>query len=151
MQTETRNKRREILLVEDNPGDVDLASESLEDAHLCHLSVVQNGEDALTFLRRRGGYVNAPRPDIMFLDLNLPRQDGRELLADIKGDPELRQIPIIVLTTSSREMDIARSYDLHANCYVIKPVGIEQLIRVIRSTTEFWFSVAALPPTLDRS
>ncbi len=146
------DRQYDILMVEDNPADVRLAMEVWREAEVRHrLSVVQDGEAAMAFLRRGGAYARAPRPDIVFLDLNLPLQDGRELLAKIKGDPNLRRIPIVVLTTSNRELDIARSYDLHANCYVVKPVGIEQMIRVIRSTTEFWFSVATLPPSVDRS
>lgn len=136
----------EILLVEDNPGDIRLTVEVLKDAKVCNrLSVATDGIEALQFLRREGKYQQAARPDLILLDLNLPRRDGRELLADIKDDPELRSIPVVVLTTSHAEQDILKSYELHANCYITKPVDLDQFARVVQSIEEFWFSIVKLP------
>ena len=137
----------EILLVEDNPGDVDLTRETLLDSKLLnHMSVVNNGVEAMAYLRREGKYVDATRPDLILLDLNLPRKDGREVLAEIKVDERLRRIPVVVLTTSSAEKDILQTYDLHANCYITKPVDFAQFIRVVRAIEDFWLSVVKLPP-----
>jgi len=136
----------EILLVEDNPGDVRLTQEALREAKVRNnLHVVTDGEEALKFLYRRDGYRDAPRPDIILLDLNLPKKNGQEVLAEIKSDPGLRRIPVVILTTSKAEEDILKSYDLHANCYVTKPVDFEQFIRVIQSIQEFWLTVVKLP------
>ncbi|KAF5415847.1 MAG: putative methanogenesis regulatory protein FilR2 [Candidatus Methanogaster sp.] len=136
----------EILLVEDNPGDVRLTQEVLKDGKVQNnMHVVKDGVDAISFLRQTGAYTGAPRPDIILLDLNLPRKDGREVLADIKADPDLKNIPVVVLTTSSAEQDIFRSYDLHANCYITKPVDLDQFIRVIRSIEDFWLTIVKLP------
>jgi two-component system, chemotaxis family, response regulator Rcp1 len=136
----------EILLVEDNPGDVRLAIEAMREGNVVnHLSVVSDGEAAMAFLRRECGYTVAPRPDLILLDLNLPRKDGREVLAEIKSDPALRGIPVVVLTTSGSEEDILNAYSLHANCYINKPVDLDQFIRVLRSIRDFWFSVVRLP------
>lgn len=136
----------EILLVEDNPGDVRLTQEALREAKVRNnLHVVQDGEAALNFLYRKDGFSNAPRPDIILLDLNLPKKNGQEVLAEIKADPCLRRIPVVILTTSKAEEDILKSYDLHANCYVTKPVDFEQFIRVIQSIQEFWLTVVKLP------
>jgi len=136
----------EILLVEDSPADVDLTREALEDAKVRnHLSVVADGVEALAFLRREGRYADAPRPDLILLDLNLPKKDGREVLAEIKADPALRRIPVVVLTTSEAEQDILRSYDLHANCYITKPVDLEAFIEVVRSIEGFWLAIVRLP------
>jgi len=136
----------EILLVEDNPGDVRLTQEALREAKVRNnLHVVSDGEEALKFLYRRDGYSDAPRPDIILLDLNLPKKNGQEVLAEIKADPGLRRIPVVILTTSKAEEDILKSYDLHANCYVTKPVDFEQFIRVIQSIQEFWLTVVKLP------
>lgn len=136
----------EILLVEDNLGDVRLTQEALREAKVRNnLHVVQDGEEALQFLYRRDGYSDAPRPDIILLDLNLPKKNGQEVLAEIKADPCLRRIPVVILTTSKAEEDILKSYDLHANCYVTKPVDFEQFIRVIQSIQEFWLTVVKLP------
>jgi chemotaxis family two-component system response regulator Rcp1 len=136
----------EILLVEDNPGDVRLTQEALDEAKVINnLSVVDNGVDALAFLRQEGQYSGAVRPDLILLDLNLPKKDGREVLADIKEDSNLRRIPVVILTTSQAEEDIVRSYDLHANCYVTKPVDLDQFIKVVKSIEQFWFSVVMLP------
>ena len=135
-----------ILLVEDNPGDVRLTREAFNEAKVSNrLDVVSDGVEALNYLRRRGGYANAPRPDLILLDLNLPKKDGREVLAEIKVDPELRKIPVVVLTTSRAEEDIIRSYDLHANCYITKPVDFSKFINVIKSVEDFWLTVVKLP------
>lgn len=137
----------EILLVEDNLGDIRLTEEALGGGTTDHrLSVCRNGEEALAFLRSDGDDAGSPRPDLILLDLNLPRKDGRDLLCEIKGDEKLRTIPVVVLTTSGSEEDIYRSYDLHANCYIHKPVDLPSFLRVIRLIEEFWFSIAALPP-----
>jgi len=136
----------EILLVEDNPGDVRLTQEVLKDGRVRNnMSVVMDGVDAISFLQQTGEYADAPRPDIILLDLNLPKKDGREVLAEIKADPELKNIPVVVLTTSSAEQDIFRSYDLHANCYITKPVDLDQFIKVIRSIEDFWLTIVKLP------
>ena len=137
----------EILLVEDDPGDVLMTREALADAKMVNnLNVVDNGEEALAFLFREGGYADAPRPGLILLDLNLPRLDGREVLARIKADEHLRRIPVVVLTTSEAEEDILRSYDLHANAYVAKPVDFESFVRVVRRVDDFYISVVRLPP-----
>ena len=136
----------EILLVEDNPGDVRLTTEVLKDAKLCNnIHVVGDGVEAVDFLHRRGDYHAAVRPDLILLDLNLPRKDGREVLEEIKGDSALKHIPVVVLTTSSAEQDILKSYALHANCYITKPVDLDQFAKVVLSIEEFWFSIVKLP------
>ena len=136
----------EILLVEDNPGDVRLTQEVLKDGKIInHLSVVEDGESALKYLRRQGEYKGSVRPDLVLLDLNLPGKDGREVLAEIKTDPILRRIPVVVLTTSNAEADVLESYDLYANCYIVKPVDFEQFVKVVRRIEDFWFSVVRLP------
>ncbi|HEX4167258.1 MAG TPA: response regulator [Bryobacteraceae bacterium] len=135
-----------ILLVEDNPGDVLLTQEAFkEGSYFPSLSVVEDGEEALDFLRQSGRYASSTRPDLILLDLNLPRKDGRELLAEVKDDPDLCQIPVIVLTTSDAEQDIRRAYKLHANCYLTKPLEMENFVRKIRSVEDFWLSVVKLP------
>lgn len=137
----------EILLVEDDEGDVLLTTEALEASKITNnMHVARNGEEALKFLRQEGDFAGSPRPDIVLLDLNLPRIDGREVLARIKADPDLRRIPIVVLTTSDAEEDILRSYDLHANAYVTKPVDFERFLKVIQSIDEFFVTVVKLPP-----
>jgi two-component system, chemotaxis family, response regulator Rcp1 len=137
----------EILLVEDNPGDVRLTIEALRDAKVHNrVSVAKDGVEAMAFLRREGQYGDARRPDLILLDLNLPRKDGREVLAEIKADAGLKHIPVVILTTSRAEQDILKSYDLHANCYVTKPVDLDQFITVVRSIENFWLTVVALPP-----
>lgn len=136
----------ELLLVEDDPGDVLMTREALNDSKLLnHLHVVDNGEQALDFLRRQGEFIDAPRPDLVLLDLNLPRLDGREVLAIVKEDPELRTIPIVVLTTSDAEEDVIRSYNLHANAYVTKPVDFDTFVSVVRQVDEFFLTVVRLP------
>jgi len=137
----------EILLVEDNSGDVELTVEALKEGKLgTHLNTVADGIEALAFLRREDPYQSAPRPDLILLDLNLPRKDGRETLADIKQDPELCDIPVVILTTSEAAKDIQESYKLHANCYIQKPVGLEQFVAIVQSIEYFWFTVVKLPP-----
>lgn len=146
MTTDTTGQPIEILLVEDSPGDVLLTRETLKDAKvLNHLSVVGDGEEAMAFLRRDAPHTDAPRPDLILLDLNLPKKDGREVLAEIKGDSQLRRIPVVVLTTSAAEQDIAKSYDLHANCYITKPVDLDQWITVVNSIENFWLTIVKLP------
>jgi CheY-like chemotaxis protein len=138
----------EILLVEDDPGDVLITREAIESSKVANrVNVVSNGEEALQFLRREASFADAPRPGLILLDLNLPRLDGREVLARIKSDPDLRRIPIVVLTTSSSDEDIVRSYDLHANAYVTKPVDFDQFMSVVRQIDEFFVSIVALPPS----
>lgn len=136
----------EILLVEDNPGDVRLTREVLKEGKIGNnLHVAADGVEALAFLRREGEHAGAPRPDIILLDLNLPRKNGREVLEEIKEDPDLRQIPVVVLTTSEAEQDVVKAYTLHANCYISKPVDLDQFINVIRSIEDFWLTVVKLP------
>jgi two-component system, chemotaxis family, response regulator Rcp1 len=137
----------EVLLVEDSPGDVRLTQEALKDAKVhINLRVVRDGIDAMAFLMREGDYANAPRPDLILLDLNLPRKDGREVLKEIKENPELKSIPVVILTTSASEADILRSYLLHANCYITKPVNLDGFLTVVKSIDSFWLSVVKLPP-----
>ena len=137
----------EILLVEDNPGDARLAQEALKEGRMTsRLKVVVDGVEAMAYLRREGQYAGAPRPNLVLLDLNLPRKDGRQVLAELKADEDLRRIPVVVLTTSQAEQDILRSYDLHANCYITKPVDLDRFISVVRSIEEYWCSVVTLPP-----
>jgi chemotaxis family two-component system response regulator Rcp1 len=137
----------EILLVEDNPPDVDLTMEALENGKLRNrVSVVGDGIEALAFLRREGQYAEAPRPHLILLDLNMPRMDGRETLAEIKKDPALSSIPVVVLTTSQSEEDIARSYALQCNCYISKPVDLVRFMEVVRAIEDFWLCVVQLPP-----
>lgn len=140
----------EILLVEDNPGDVRLAVEALKDAKVSnHLTTVTDGEAALEFLRRQGKWAKAPRPDLVLLDLNLPRKSGREVLCDIKDDPKLRTIPVVILTTSQAEEDILKAYNCNANCYITKPVDLDQFIKVVRSIEDFWLTIVKLPANSD--
>jgi len=136
-----------ILLVEDNPGDARLTMEALRDAKVRNdLSVVADGVEAMAFLRRENGYGDAPRPDLILLDLNLPRKDGRQVLQEIKQDEQLQRIPVAVLTTSQAEKDILTSYNLHANCYITKPADLDEFIRVVKGVEEFWLSIVKLPP-----
>lgn len=136
-----------ILLVEDNPGDVRLIREAFREAHAeAELCVVDNGVDALAFLRREGAYACAPRPDLMLLDLNLPRKDGRQVILEVKEDRSLRRTPVVVLTASEAEEDILTVYDLQANCYVSKPLDLDRFIEVVRSILAFWLTIVKLPP-----
>jgi CheY-like chemotaxis protein len=138
----------EILLVEDNPGDMRLTKEALKEGKVYNnLHWVKDGVDALEFLRREGKHAQAPRPDIILLDLNLPKKDGREVLSVVKNDDQLKHIPVVVLTTSKAEEDVVRSYNLHANCYVTKPVDLEKFISVVHAIDRFWLTVVTLPPT----
>ena len=137
----------ERLLVEDNPGDVELTREALEEARVRNrLHVVSDGEEALAFLRREGRHAQAPRPDLVLLDLNLPRLGGREVLAAIKRSDDLRRIPVVVLTTSEAERDVLGAYELHANAYIVKPVDLDQFLAVVRSIEGFWLAVVKFPP-----
>jgi chemotaxis family two-component system response regulator Rcp1 len=137
----------EILLVEDNPGDVRLCQEALKDSKvLNNLHVTADGVEALEFLRRQGKFADAIRPDLILLDLNLPRKDGREVLAEIKEDEYLRRIPVVILTVSSAEEDILRTYNLHANCYITKPVDFDQFTKVVQQIEDFWVTIVKLPP-----
>ncbi len=136
----------DILLVEDNPGDVRLTREALRDGKVKNnLHVAVDGVDAMAFLHREGQYADAPRPDVILLDLNLPRKNGREVLAEVKSDPALRRIPVVVLTTSKDDEDVHAAYEFHANCYITKPVDLEQFLKVIRSIEDFWFNTVRLP------
>ncbi len=135
-----------ILLVEDNRGDADLVRLALEENKIrTNLHVVSDGIEAMAFLRKEGTYADAPRPDVMLLDLNLPRKDGREVLAEVKSDDSLKRIPVVVLTTSTQDEDVLRAYNLNANCYVTKPVDFEQFAKVVRSIDAFWFEIVTLP------
>jgi CheY-like chemotaxis protein len=145
----------EILLVEDNPGDVNLTRialaaspwETLRDQEIdVHLNVVADGVEAMNFLHRQGEYQQSVHPDLILLDWNLPRKDGREVLVEIKADERLQRIPVVVLTTSELEADILKAYDLHANCYITKPVDFNQFVRIIQSIENFWFTIVQLPP-----
>ena len=142
-----RNGPIEILLVEDNPGDVRLTKEALKEGKVySNLHTVKDGVEAMEFLRRQGKYSSVPRPDIILLDLNLPKKDGREVLQEIKTDEALKRIPVVVLTTSKAEEDVVRTYNLHANCYVTKPVDLEKFMVVVKTIDSFWLTVVTLPP-----
>ncbi len=146
MSNQVRSRPVEILLIEDNPGDVRLTEEALkEDKLQAKLHVVMDGQEAMCFLRKEGDFADTPRPDLILLDLNLPKKDGREVLAEIKTDEELKQIPVVVLTTSQAEEDILKAYELNANCYITKPVDLNQFIKVVKSIDDFWFTVVKLP------
>jgi CheY-like chemotaxis protein len=140
----------EILLVEDNPGDVELTAEALRAGKISNqMNVVEDGESAMAFLRKQGDYAGTSFPDVILLDLNLPRKDGREVLEEIKADPLLKKIPVIILTTSQAEEDILRAYNLAANCYITKPVDLDQFTKVVQAIEEFWFTVVKLPPNMS--
>lgn len=144
---EIKTKDKLILLVEDNIGHIRLIQEALkENQKPHHLASVKNGIDALLYLRQEGEYKNAVRPDIILLDLNLPRKDGREVLAEIKNDPKIKHIPVIVITTSNSEEDILKSYDLHVNCYITKSRNINELFKIVQMIQDFWLEIATLPP-----
>jgi chemotaxis family two-component system response regulator Rcp1 len=146
MNIQVQARPVEILLVEDSPGDVRLTQEALKENKVANrLSVTGDGEEALRFLRREGRFAEAPRPDLILLDLNLPRKDGRETLAEIKRNPSLKRIPVVILTTSQAEEDIVRTYNLHANCYITKPVDLDQFIKVVHTIKDFWLSIVKLP------
>jgi len=140
----------EILLVEDNPGDVRLTREALKEGKVRNkLNVVMDGDAALAYLRREGDYASATRPDLILLDLNLPKRDGREVLAEIKKDPSLKRIPVVILTTSSAEKDVLQTYDLQANCYITKPVQLAEFLSVVKSIDDFWLALVRLPPHIE--
>jgi chemotaxis family two-component system response regulator Rcp1 len=135
-----------VLLVEDNPGDVRLTKEALKDAKLkINLHVAVDGMEAMAFLQKQGKYAASPRPDLVLLDLNLPKKDGRQVLAEIKEDPDLKRIPVVIVTTSKAEEDILKTYNLHANCYVTKPLDLDQFINVVKSIEQFWLTIVKLP------
>jgi two-component system, chemotaxis family, response regulator Rcp1 len=146
MHNAADGKPIEILLVEDNPGDVRLAVEALRDAKVANrLHIVEDGVEAMSFLRREGRYADVPRPDLILLDLNLPRKDGREVLAEIKQDADLKRIPVVILTSSAAEQDVVQAYNLYANCYITKPMDLDQFLKVVRSIEDFWLIVVTLP------
>lgn len=137
----------EVLLVEDNPGDVQLTRIALEDSKMSvNLNVVEDGVEAIDYLQKKQKYADKPHPDLILLDLNLPKKDGREVLAQIKSDPVLKRIPIVVLTTSQAEEDILKAYNLNANCYITKPVDFDQFFKIVQSIEQFWFTIVKLPP-----
>ena len=137
----------DILLVEDSAADVRLTQEAVRSTKLANrLSVARDGVEALAMLRRESGYAESPRPDLIMLDLNLPRMNGRALLAEIKEDPELKRIPVVIVTSSAAEEDVVRSYNLHANCYITKPLELENFVRVVKAVNEFWVGIVKLPP-----
>jgi chemotaxis family two-component system response regulator Rcp1 len=142
-----RGRPIEILMVEDNPGDVRLTKEALKDAKVSNtLRVVEDGAAALDYLHRRGVHADAPRPDLILLDLNLPKKNGREVLEEVKQDANLKSIPVVILTTSQAEEDVVRAYSLHANCYITKPVDFTQFAKIVRTIEDFWLSIVTLPP-----
>jgi two-component system, chemotaxis family, response regulator Rcp1 len=143
------HKPRNLLLVEDNPADVRLTQEALKEGQVpVNLSVVTDGVEAVDFLHRTGIYKDAPRPDLILLDLNLPRKNGREVLSEIKNDPDLKRIPVLVMTTSKAQQDVARAYSLNANCYITKPMDLDEFMEVVRSIEDFWLEKASLPERL---
>jgi CheY-like chemotaxis protein len=143
----SNSKPVDILMVDDSPEDVELTMEALKAGKVRNnLYVAKDGVEAMAFLRREGKYAETPRPDIILLDLNLPRKNGREVLAEVKSDEDLRRIPVVVLTASKSDEDILAAYDLHVNCYITKPVNFDQFVKVVNSIDEFWFSIVKLPP-----
>jgi CheY-like chemotaxis protein len=151
MDIRETGKPIEILLVEDSPSDVRLTVEALKDAKVRnHLSVVNDGVEALAFLRKVGKYADSPRPDLILLDLNLPKKDGREVLKELKQDENLKPIPVVVITTSKSDEDILKSYNLHANCYITKPIDLEQFLTVVKAIESFWLTIVKLPPDSSR-
>ncbi|WGV28134.1 response regulator [Halotia branconii] len=146
MSVETEEKHKTIFLVEDNKADIRLIQEALKNSLVPHqVVIVRDGVDAMAFLRQEGEYADAPRPDLILLDLNLPKKDGREVLAEIKADPVLKRIPVVVLTTSKNEDDIFHSYDLHVNCYITKSRNLNQLFQIVKGIEDFWLSIVTLP------
>ena len=149
METKLMGRPVEFLLAEDIPGDVRLTKEALRESKISNnLNVVPDGVEAMAFLRREGKYADAPRPDVILLDLNLPKKDGREVLAEVKADPVLRLIPVVIITSSEAEQDVLKTYELYANCYVTKPVDLEQFIKVIQSIETFWLTIVTLPSSV---
>jgi chemotaxis family two-component system response regulator Rcp1 len=146
MNTENLGKPIDILLVEDNPGDARLALESLKESKIRNtIHWVQDGLEAMKFMHRQGNYENAPRPDLILLDLNMPKMDGREVLAEIKSDDDLKRIPVVIFTISKAEEDILKTYDLHANCYITKPLDLNRFLKVIQSIEDYWLTIVRLP------
>ena len=146
MNQSSFSKSIEILLIEDNPGDQRLTREALKEGKIRNnLSIVEDGEKAILFLKKEGNYLNAPRPDLILLDLNLPKMDGQEVLKIIKSDEDLKRIPVVILTTSSADEDILKAYNLNANCFITKPVDFDQFINVVKKVGEFWFTIVKLP------
>ncbi len=146
MTTKNTGEMIDILLVEDNEGDARLAKEAMKDSKIRNtLHHVLDGEEAMAFLRKEGKYAASPRPDLVLLDLNLPKKDGRQVLAEIKNDQSLRRIPVVILTVSSAEEDILKTYNLHANCYITKPIDLDQFMKVVRSIEDFWLTIVKLP------
>jgi chemotaxis family two-component system response regulator Rcp1 len=146
MEAKESGKPIDILLAEDNLGDVRLAIETFKDAKIHNeVNVVQDGVEAMAYLRKQGKYANATRPDLILLDLNMPRKDGREVLKEVKEDPDLRRIPVVILTISQAEQDILKAYDLHANCYISKPVDLNQFNKIVQTIEDFWFTIVKLP------
>jgi CheY-like chemotaxis protein len=146
MNTQITGKAIEILLVEDNPGDVRLTIEAFKEGQISNnLHVVKDGVEAMSFLRREGGHATVVHPDLILLDLNLPKKAGSEVLAEIKADEELKRIPVVILTTSNADEDILKAYNLHANCYIAKPLDMEQFVRVIKLIEDFWLTIVKLP------
>ncbi|OGP92951.1 MAG: response regulator [Deltaproteobacteria bacterium RBG_16_48_10] len=146
MNTGSTCKPVEVLLVEDNPGDVRLTKEAFKDGRMInHLNVVEDGVEALAYLRREGKYATGSLPDLVLLDLNLPKKDGREVLSEMKNDENLKRIPVVILTTSTAEQDIFKTYDLHANCYINKPVDFDRFLTVVRAIEDFWLTIVKLP------
>jgi CheY-like chemotaxis protein len=151
MELAAQAKAVEILLVEDNPGDADLAKDALESSRVLNkLHVVADGVEAMEFLRGQGRHKDMVRPDLILLDLNLPRKDGREVLAEIKSDEDLKSIPVVILTTSKAEADILMTYNLHGNCFITKPIDLEQFLKVVKSIEDFWLTIVKLPTTAKR-
>jgi len=139
-------KTVDILLVEDNPGDAELAREALAEAKVKNnIYWVEDGEEAIAFLSQQGKYVDAPRPDVILLDLNLPKKDGREVLAEVKSNDDWKRIPVVILTASEAESDILKTYNLHANCYITKPLDLDQFLKVVKAIESFWFKIVKLP------
>jgi two-component system response regulator len=150
-QEQGERKLVEILLVEDNPGDIRLTQEALSETKILNrLTVAMDGVEAMECLRNEGRFVDAPRPDLILLDLNLPKKDGREVLEDIKEDPQLKHIPVVVLTVSQAEQDIIKSYNLHCNCYITKPINLDKFIEVVKAIEDFWLTIVKLPPKNGR-
>lgn len=151
MTDQNGNKIIDILLVEDNPGDARLALEALKDSKVKNkMYHVENGVEAMAFLRKQGKHADKPRPDLVLLDLNMPKKDGREVLTEIKADDDLKRIPVVILTVSKAEEDVLKAYDLHANCFITKPIDLSQFLKVVKSIEDFWLTIVKLPPNMAK-